>query len=325
MGMLQKEVAKKSIKVYQKSKKMSSNTILFRADSSSSIGTGHIMRDLVLAQEYSQKGYKIVFATIDLDGNINHKIKEAGYKLKILKNNKLKSLQKVIDKYKPKLIVIDHYDLDDKFEKDIKTKNKNLKLLAFDDTYQKHHCNILLNHNISADPKKYKGLVPNNCKLKCGAKYTLLRDEFIKEKNKIFKPNKKFTFFVAMGGADTSNLNIKILKVLKKFKNIKVNLVTTTANKNLKKLKKYCKDKKWIKLHINSTKIAKLIRKSDYGIITPSVTANELYYMKLPFLAIKSAQNQKDIYNYLVKNNYNMLKQFDKKEFKRLINKVIDG
>jgi len=29
-------------------------TILFRADSSSSIGTGHIIRDLVLAQKYAK-------------------------------------------------------------------------------------------------------------------------------------------------------------------------------------------------------------------------------------------------------------------------------
>ena len=51
--------------------------ILFRADSSSTIGTGHIMRDLVLAKQY--KNSNIIFATQDLDGNINYKIKEAGY------------------------------------------------------------------------------------------------------------------------------------------------------------------------------------------------------------------------------------------------------
>ena len=66
---------------------MSSKTknILFRADSSSSIGTGHIMRDLVLAQKYAKKGCDIIFATQNLRGNINHKIIEAGYKIEILK------------------------------------------------------------------------------------------------------------------------------------------------------------------------------------------------------------------------------------------------
>jgi len=61
--------------------------ILFRADSSSTIGTGHIMRDLVLASKY--KDANIIFAVQDLDGNINHKIIEASYKVEILKTNSL--------------------------------------------------------------------------------------------------------------------------------------------------------------------------------------------------------------------------------------------
>ena len=58
--------------------------ILIRADSSSYIGTGHIMRDLVLAKEY--KNENIIFATQDLVGNINHKIIETGYKIELLKS-----------------------------------------------------------------------------------------------------------------------------------------------------------------------------------------------------------------------------------------------
>ena len=53
--------------------------ILIRANSSSSIGTGHIMRDLVLAKQY--KNENIIFATQDLVGNINHKIEEENYKM----------------------------------------------------------------------------------------------------------------------------------------------------------------------------------------------------------------------------------------------------
>ena len=50
--------------------------ILIRADSSSYIGTGHIMRDLVLVKQY--KNENIIFATQDLIGNVNYKIVEAG-------------------------------------------------------------------------------------------------------------------------------------------------------------------------------------------------------------------------------------------------------
>lgn len=281
----------------------SPKNILFRADSSSTIGTGHIMRDLVLAKQYPKDN--IIFATQELSGNINHKISEAGYNIKTLKSNGIKELDKLIKKLDIDILVIDHYGIDYNFEKELKTKNSTLKILSFDDTYEKHHCDILLNHNISANKKKYKNLVPKNCELRCGKKYTLLRDEFIKEK-------KKKTIFLAMGGADHSNINIKILKVLKKFNNIKVNLVTTNANKNLEELQQYIKNKSWIKLHINSTKIAKLMKKSDFAIITPSVTLNEIYFMNIPFIAIQTASNQKDMYDFIKKEKLIALKKFNK-------------
>jgi UDP-2,4-diacetamido-2,4,6-trideoxy-beta-L-altropyranose hydrolase len=296
--------------------------ILFRADSSSTIGTGHIMRDLVLAQKYAKKGINIIFATQNLNGNINYKILEAKFKLEIIKYNSKKELVRLINKLKIDMLVIDHYGIGYKKEKYIKEKT-GIKILSFDDTYKKHYCDILLNHNISGNKKKYKNLVPKNCKLRCGSKYALLRKEFIKEKNKIYKPNKKFTFFVAMGGADTTNINIKILKVLKQFKDIKVNLVTTSANKNLEKLKSYCQNKKWVKLCINSTTIARLMNKSDCTIVTPSVIANEAYYLNLKIIVIKTANNQNDIYKYLKNKSYSALSDFKSSKFKNKLYKIL--
>ncbi len=297
--------------------------ILFRADSSSTIGTGHIMRDLVLASQY--KNANVTFAVQNLKGNINHKILEAGYKIELLNSNKIKELIKLIRRLSIELIVIDNYKINYKFEKKIKRKT-NVQILALDDTYEKHHCDILLNHNISADKKKYKGLVPDNCELRCGSKYTLLRDEFIKEKKKYYEKSKnKKTIFLAMGGADHSNINIQILEVLKEFKNhlnIRVNIVTTTANQNLKVLDKYCKNKKWISLHVNSNKIAKLMVKSDFAIVTPSVVVNEVYFMKIPFIAIKTADNQVDMSEFLKKERYKILMQFNKKNLKEELYKI---
>ena len=150
--------------------------ILFRADSSSTIGTGHIMRDLVLATQYPKA--TITFATLNLDGN--HKIIEAGYKIEILKSNNIQELDKLIKKLNIDMLIIDHYGIDKKQEKQLSILNSQLSIMVLDDTYEKHYCDILLNHNISADKKKYKGKVPKNCELKCGAKYTLLREEFVK-------------------------------------------------------------------------------------------------------------------------------------------------
>ncbi len=290
--------------------------ILIRADSSSNIGTGHIMRDLVLAKQYKNKN--IIFATQDLVGNINHKIEEENYKIELLKSNGFEELNKLVKKFEIDMIVIDSYDIDYNFEKKLKEDNLNLKIFVLDDTYEKHFCDILLNHNIYANEKKYKNKVPKHCKLRCGAKYTLLRDEFLeakKAKNRVNKKNK--TIF-------HKNLNIKILKVVEKFKkSLKVNLVTTTANKNLEELKEYCKDKKWVNLQINSNEVAKLMSKSDFAIVTPSVTANEIFYLDLPMITIKTAKNQKEMYKYLKKQGYSSMKKFDKRLLEKSIIKLL--
>jgi len=293
--------------------------ILFRTDSSSTMGTGHIMRDLVLAKQYGNAN--IIFVTQKLDGNINYKVIEAGYKIELLKSNDVKEFIKVVEKYRADLVVIDNYQIDYKYEQTLKEET-GVKILAFDDTYEKHHCDILLNHNISADASKYKGLVPKYCEVRCGLKYTLLRDEFYQnfpEK----RESKDINILIAMGGVDSRELNVKILKVLHDFKNIKIDVITTTANKNLNLLKEYVADRKEITLHIDTNEVAKLMHKNDLAILTPSVTVNEAYFMKLPFIAIKTEENQNDIYEYLQRNNFSVLDKFDNNNLKNLIKEKI--
>lgn len=295
---------------------MRSNNILIRADSSSTIGTGHIMRDLVLAKRYPQDN--IIFAAQNLKGNINHKITESGYTVELLQSNDIQELDKLIKKLCIDMLIIDHYGIDESQEKQLKHKNATLKIMVLDDTYEKHYCDILLNHNISANKKKYKTLVPSDCEIRCGTQYTLLREEFYKEKKKYQKQSTSTSqIFLAMGGADTAHLNIPILQILSFWRKkwIKVNVVTTSANKNLQQLRLFCRNKKWIELHINSNRLAKLMAKSDLAIVTPSVTLNEVYFMKLPLIAIKVASNQEDMYRFLKQHRHCVLKRFHRKKF----------
>jgi UDP-2,4-diacetamido-2,4,6-trideoxy-beta-L-altropyranose hydrolase len=285
--------------------------ILFRADSSSSIGTGHIMRDLVLAKYYPNS--KIIFATQNLEGNLNAKITEEGYDVVKLNSNDIDEVLVLIKTHSIDMIVIDHYGINWQYEKTLKETYPLLKILSFDDTYEKHYCDILLNHNIYADKSKYLELVPKNCELRCGQKYTLLRDEFMEAKENINKltKSKKSRIFIAMGGADTANLNPKIIQLLESFNNIIVEIVTSTANRHIDELKSLVRNKKWINLHINSLEIGELMARSDFAIVTPSVTLNEVWYMELPFIAIKTADNQKYMCGYLEEKNLAILDNFN--------------
>ena len=295
--------------------------ILVRADSSSTIGTGHIMRDLVLVQQY--KDAHIIFATQALLGNINQKILEYGYEHITLQSNTAEELCRIIKSQAIDMLVIDHYSIGASFEQFIK-ENTSVKILSLDDTYQKHHCDILLNHNVYAENCQYKDLVPINCELRCGKEHTLLRQEFYIEREKGRQnKNKKFTLFIAIGGTDHTNINPKILAILEKWDNLLIQVITTTANKHLAELKIITENKTNLQLHINSTKIAQLMNNANLAIISPSVTMNEILFLEIPFIAIKTAENQKYMANYLEEHKLTILDSFNSNNFKKELSQKI--
>jgi len=293
--------------------------ILIRADSSSKIGTGHIMRDLVLAEQF--KDAAIIFAAQDLPGNINHKIEEKEYPIKLLKSNDIAEMLTLINLYSIDMVIIDHYDINYEYEKALKEKT-GVKIFALDDTYEKHYCDILLNHNINADENKYEKLVPIGCEIRCGIKYTLLRDEFLckKRKKKRVQNNNILTVFIMMGGNDHLNVIPKILKAIKIF-NIKANVVTTSSNKNLPELTQFAFQNKWANIHVDPTNIADIMYESDLAIVTPSVSLYEVIALKLPFIAIKTAKNQEMLYRYLKMKRYSVLNKFKKTILQKILQK----
>ena len=113
-----------------------------------------------------------------------------------------------------------------------------------------------------------------------------------------------------MGGSDHLGIGVKILKKFKICKNIHINFITTSSNKNIKYLKKIEFLNKNIKLHIDSSNIAKIMQKSDFAIISASVIALEVIFLKIPFIAIKTAENQSELYNYLKFKRYGRVKKF---------------
>ena len=288
--------------------------VLFRADSSSTIGIGHIMRDLVLAKEF--KYNRVIFATQELEGNINYKIREANYDIEILKSNSIDELDKLIKRLDIDMIVIDNYNIDYNYEKKLKTLNPKLTIMVLDDTYEKHYCDILLNHNISANRSRYIDLVPKHCELRCGRDYRLVRDEFKRERN-------SKTLFLSIGGSDHSGIIFSVLNTFAKYLNLNIHVVTSSANMQLDRLKRYISYKDNITLHIDSDKIAKLMRQSDFAVVTPSVILNEIDYMNIPFVAIKTAENQNDMFNYLKEKREFVVDGFNRELFKEYIDLLL--
>lgn len=284
--------------------------VLIRADSSARIGLGHIMRDLVLARQYPNDTVR--FACQNLEGNI---ISSIPYPVHILRSNDPDELIELIREQKIDTVIFDHYGIDAAFERYVK-ESCGVTLLCLDDTYVPHHCDILLNHNISADITRYKGLVPEHCTLRCGGEYTLIRDEFRLEKSQ----NRAIIYdlFISMGGTDPTDATSTVLRSLDET--YRVCVVTTSGNPHLKELKTLVSSKQNVVLEVDSTRVAQLLHESALAIVTPSVMVHEVLFMGTPFIALQTAPNQKDMADYLETQGYTLMKEWQSDAIARVFN-----
>lgn len=291
--------------------------ILIRANSSSKIGLGHIKRDLVLATRFKEDN--LSFACEELEGNINSQIQEE-YKVHLLKSNDIEELIEVIKDKRIDLLVIDSYEITYDYEKEIKQRT-SCSLMVLDDTYEKHCCDILLNHNLYAQEEKYKDLLPKNCEVRCGKKYTLIRDEFKHHKNTEVK-NQKAKVLICMGGVDEKNISLDIIKVLDSF-DISIVILTSSSNKNIKLLQEYRSEK--VELIIDCRKMAELINEVDFAIVSPSVIVHELLFMQKKFLTIQTASNQRYMHEYLKNNKFLAMSEFNTEKLKKYVKALLSN
>ncbi len=262
---------------------------IFRVDFGSDVGLGHLMRSLVYAKEFDEVVY------------ISKSNQKELLPHPLITINDEEEFFSHVKKLQPNEVVVDNYAFTLKHQKEFKKLFPHVKLTCFDDEYKEYECDEIINHNISADIKKYKQ--PHKVKIIS----PLIRDEFKKEKQK--KRNKIYDFFIALGGADTQNLTTTIIKSLSKEKRICA--VTTIANNHLEDLEQIANEYSNVDLHVNTNEFAKLLHQSKFAIITPSVIVHEVLFMEIPFGAIKTAPNQVDIYNYLKQYGYTVMEKFD--------------
>lgn len=266
--------------------------VLFRSDSSSEIGFGHIKRDLVLAKQYED----VSFACLPLEGSL---IDEIAYPVYELASASIYELINLIKDGKFELLVIDHYDISIDDEKLIKFET-GVKILSFDDEIKAHYCDILLNVNAYAKASDYKYLVPSYCEVRCGFSYALIRDEFYAESKE--QREKIWDYLICLGGTDIKNLSVDIASDLPRNK--KIAIATSSSNKNLENLEKFSENNTNIKLFIDCENLAKLMNESQKLIISASSLVNEALILKANFKAICLAKNQEKLAFWLGQKGY---------------------
>ncbi|HIP03253.1 MAG TPA: UDP-2,4-diacetamido-2,4,6-trideoxy-beta-L-altropyranose hydrolase, partial [Campylobacterales bacterium] len=201
-------------------------------------------------------------------------------------------------------------------------------ILSFDDTYERHCCDFLLNQNIHAKQESYNGLVNQGCYLMCGLEYALIRKEFKDARNRCESSEKGIkNILLTLGGADPDNTTLEILKHIEKMQicNIKITVVLGGSNPYINEIKSFVASSKMsIEIVIDAKNMAELMCSADIAISAAGSTTIELLYMRKPFFALAIADNQNIVYEALINKGlaWNVL-EIDERLQKLLSNNLI--
>lgn len=285
-----------------------------QCNGSISIGMGHIMRTMVLAEKLKEKCqiYYICKKKREYRTGVSL-IQEKGYQVFYDE-----------DHVEVDFLILDSYDVSKEMLSSLRTKFG--KLMYIDDLNELDYydCDILLNRNLGAEKLKYN--VPKECKLLLGTNYSLLRDEFRqctlpKIKNEVNK------ILITMGGTDPHSTSVKVLDMIK---NLAYSFIVVVGNgyseKTIEKLRKIANNNSNLELHFNP-RMTDLMCQCDMAITACGGTIQELAALGIPQLAISIAPNQESVQNqnnrfYLYAGNE---KDLEKESFLNLLNYMINN
>jgi UDP-2,4-diacetamido-2,4,6-trideoxy-beta-L-altropyranose hydrolase len=339
--------------------------VFFRVDSSLKIGTGHVMRCLTLAQVLKENGANVEFICRKHEGNLIDKIRSIGFHVnelevldeievddKLAHSHWLGATQQqdaddCIDIFKAEKsdwLVVDHYALDEQWEKRLKPYYE--ELMVIDDLAdRKHQCDVLLDQTFGRQPEDYCAFIPEGCKLLLGPQYALLRPEFSNRREYSLMRRTKPEFkqlLVNMGGVDIDNITEKIVRELKSCvlpNDIKIVIVMGGSAPHLEDVRikaDFLPYKAEVKVDVDN--MAEIMADSDMAIGAAGSTTWERCCLGLPTIQLLTADNQKTVFKFLSKGgivkDLNSIEELPKciEEFKSklgssslLSSKVCDG
>lgn len=204
------------------------------------------------------------------------------------------------------IILVDSYSYDIDFLFLLKELAK--KVIVIDDNIRLDYTDvIIINPNYFGEYLRYPNDKNNVYYL--GKKYTLLRDEFIPDKDRAINKNVK-SVLISMGGTDILNITHIIMDNLLRINDdISMKVVATEAYDNLKDVKKRIRKQDQLITGATAKQMSDLMKSVDFAICSAGGTTNELIKMVCPAIIIAVADNQQLNALYLKKKG--LVETFD--------------
>lgn len=308
--------------------------ILFRCDSSYSIGSGHVIRCRTLARELQRRYVDVVFICRKQSGDLIFLLQKE-FRVLVLPELALQycdhlngrplyeawlgcsqsqdayesiELINLYSLHPIDWIVVDHYGLDSVWEDILFSSfesHMKPRLFVIDDLADRTHIsNLLLDSNFfgcSVD-SRYRELVPDHCTKLLGPKYALLGPEYSQLHSILPVRSTVRRILLSYGGVDALNFTGRVLNILQgtSIESISVDIVLGHNSIHLEAISTLIDGLISFNLHSSLPSLAGLIARADLSIGAVGVTTLERACLGLPSIITPIADNQKPCVQPLV-------------------------
>jgi UDP-2,4-diacetamido-2,4,6-trideoxy-beta-L-altropyranose hydrolase len=295
--------------------------VVFRADASLHIGTGHVMRCLTLAEALRERGANCRFVCRSHPGNLIKKIEQRGFYVVVLPYDVnwtgTDATQREhaawlgedweTDAEQSKVgaggtaadwLIVDHYALDARWERALAPYYR--KLMVIDDLADRPHaCDLLLDQTFGRDAMDYLPLVPVDCHLLCGSQYALLRPEFSGLRAYSLQRRAQPALrelLITMGGVDKHNATAQVLQALQSCPlpaYCQITIVMGETAPWVDEVRKQAQDMPMpSRVLVGVSNMAQLMADSDLAIAAAGATSWERCCLGVPTIMLVLAENQ---------------------------------
>lgn len=297
--------------------------VVFRVDASQYIGSGHVMRCLVLAEALRLNGHMVIFATREQNADLNVFIKKKGFNLIRLMQPSVWKVPNSTDDYEAwlqvseiqdyqdfvtkvtevDLVIVDHYGLNALWHTKVK-ETLQCKLMVIDDLVRSHKADIVLDQTLNRRTREYTDLHP--CLALTGTDYALLKPEFASMREKMLNRSQhQHTILISMGGVDLPNASMNVLTtLLTKKQKLPTTILLSKRSPNYDQVKSFAlENRSWVK-HIEFVDdMPTLMCQHTIMIGAPGSTSWERGCLGIPSIVVPIADNQKTIAQELKNSN----------------------
>ncbi len=293
--------------------------VAVRADSSLVIGSGHIARCLVLADDLREHGAEVMFICREHPGHLGDRIAAHGHELHLLPggadgvepdtaeashsawlgtscHRDAAETCSALQQWQGQWLVVDHYAIDAEWERVVENET-GARVMAIDGLASRaHDCEVVLRPSLSSRAApEWVSRLRRGCRVLAGPEYVFLRKEFLQSSNRWRRRETLANILISFGGVDRHNATALALEGVAGLarSGVKVTVVAGCQNPHVRELRAACSSLPNAQLCVEPTDLAEIMAAADLAIGAGGTTMWERCALGLPAVLVATAPHER--------------------------------